>query len=38
MDLKYEEEGFFTPSRVIIFSFLGTVAFLLGNYIINLTD
>lgn len=33
MDLKYEEEGFLTPSRIIIFSFLGIVAFLLGNYI-----
>jgi hypothetical protein len=39
MDLKYEEEGFLTPSRIIIFSFLGIVAFLLGKqlmFLINL--
>ena len=30
MELKYEEEGFLSPSRIILFSFLTIVALLLG--------
>jgi len=32
MELKYEEEGFFTAGRVILFTFFSIIALLLGNY------
>ncbi len=34
MELKYEEEGFLSPSRIILFSFLTIVALLLGKLIL----
>lgn len=34
MELKYEEDGFFTPGRIILFTFFSVIALLLS--IINI--
>ncbi len=34
MELKYEEDNYFTPNKVILMSFFSVIAFLLGNYYI----
>lgn len=30
MELKYEDEDFFTPGRIILFTFFSVIALLLG--------
>jgi len=38
MELKYEEEGFLSPSRVILFTFFAMIALLLGNILFIFTQ